>query len=48
MKRVNFDGAEALTASETVPLDKDLPGSFTRTWCKDTLTAIRKITQWIN
>lgn len=44
---VNFDGAQTLSASKTIPLDEDLPPSFTRTWCEDTLTAVERIKEWL-
>ncbi|MCK4367996.1 MAG: aminotransferase class I/II-fold pyridoxal phosphate-dependent enzyme [Thermoplasmata archaeon] len=43
---VNFDGAKALSASETVPLDRELPPDFLETWCSDTLEGVTRIAQW--
>ena len=44
---VDFDGARALTASETVALDKPLADDFTDFWCEKVITAIRLITDWV-
>jgi aspartate aminotransferase len=44
---VNFDGARALAASETLPLDEHLPDDFIRTWSPDTLIAIEKMVDWL-
>jgi aspartate aminotransferase len=43
---VDFDGARALTASETVSLDESLPPDFTKLWCRNVLEATRKIVEW--
>ncbi|UCD18604.1 MAG: pyridoxal phosphate-dependent aminotransferase [Candidatus Zixiibacteriota bacterium] len=43
---VNFDGAKALTASETTPLDQPLPGDFAKRWCPDVLKAVQLIVDW--
>jgi aspartate aminotransferase len=44
---VDFDGAKALTASETVPLDQPLPNDFTDLWCFHVLAAIDQMVDWI-
>ncbi|MBN2495938.1 MAG: aminotransferase class I/II-fold pyridoxal phosphate-dependent enzyme [Deltaproteobacteria bacterium] len=43
---VNFDGSEALAASETTPLDESLPDSFLDTWCEETVSAVERIADW--
>ena len=45
---VDFDGAKALTASETIPLDKPLPEKFTDSWCHGIIQAIQLIVDWVN
>ncbi|UCG63304.1 MAG: aminotransferase class I/II-fold pyridoxal phosphate-dependent enzyme [Candidatus Zixiibacteriota bacterium] len=45
---VDFDGARALAASETIPLDQPLPADFTRRWCHRILDAVDHIVNWIN
>lgn len=45
---VNFDGNRTLAASETIPIDAKLPDSFLDTNCGWTMTAIRKIADWVN
>ncbi|OLS19788.1 MAG: Aspartate aminotransferase [Candidatus Heimdallarchaeota archaeon LC_3] len=44
---VNFDGAKALEASNEIGLNKKLPNDFGDTYAPETLTAMRKISQWI-
>ena len=44
---VDFDGAKALTASETLPLDKPLPDEFVDTWCHQVVEAMTKIAEWV-
>jgi len=44
---VNFDGAQALAAAETLPKDQPLNGTFLRTNCTNTLTAIERIAEWV-
>ena len=44
---VGFDGARALTASEAIPLDHDLPVDFIERWCGDMLEAVRRMTSWV-
>ena len=43
---VNFDGAKALSASETIPLDQPLSDEFFNRWCGDVLEATRRIVEW--
>lgn len=44
---VNFDGAKALSASETIPIDKPLTEEFLRDFCHGTISAIEKMAEWI-
>ncbi|MBN1446389.1 MAG: aminotransferase class I/II-fold pyridoxal phosphate-dependent enzyme [Bacteroidetes bacterium] len=44
---VNFDGAEALAASESIHLDDVLPDDFLHVHCADTLEAMHKIAAWV-
>jgi aspartate aminotransferase len=44
---VDFDGAKALTASETIPLDQQLPDTFVETWCGNVLKAVELIAEWV-
>ena len=44
---VNFDGAKALAASETLPLDQRLPNGFIHTHCKGVTEAVDKIVEWL-
>ena len=43
---VGFDGAQALTASEAIPLDHALPAAFIERWCGDMLEAVQRMTSW--
>ena len=45
---VNFDGAKAMAASETIPLHEDLPEDFTERWCGKTLEGVRRIVDWVS
>ena len=45
---VDFDGAKALTASETIPLDQALPDDYLEYWSGDVLKAMHLIVDWIN
>jgi aspartate aminotransferase len=45
---VDFDGAKALTASETIPLDQSLPEDFTELWCGKMIEATKLIADWVN
>lgn len=45
---VNFDGSKALAASETIPLDEQLPPDFIDRQCPDTVTAIENIVAWLH
>lgn len=42
---VDFDGAKALTASETTPLDQTLPDNFGELWCGNVIKAMNLIVQ---
>jgi aspartate aminotransferase len=44
---VDFDGAKALSASETIALDQLLPDNFTELWCFNVIAAIRIIADWV-
>ena len=44
---VDFDGAKALSASETIPLDQQLPDDFTSLWCFNVLKAMEIIINWL-
>ncbi|MCP5048756.1 MAG: pyridoxal phosphate-dependent aminotransferase [bacterium] len=43
---VDFDGAAALTASQAIPLEKDLPGDFVKKYCGHALDGIRRVADW--
>jgi len=45
---VNFDGAKALSASETVPLSEKLPDDFIEVNCPSVIQAMQKIADWVN
>lgn len=44
---IDFDGAKALTASETIPLDQPLPEDFAGSWCPKVIKATRSIIDWV-
>jgi aspartate aminotransferase len=44
---VDFDGARALAAGETIPIDQPLPDDFTGRYCGNVLEAVDKICHWI-
>jgi aspartate aminotransferase len=44
---VNFNGAQALSASEKTPLDSGLPDDFTEKCCEDVLAGSRVIAAWV-
>ncbi|MBD3401286.1 aminotransferase class I/II-fold pyridoxal phosphate-dependent enzyme [candidate division GN15 bacterium] len=48
MAYVDFDGAKALTASETTPLDEALPADFVSHWCYNVCKATDLIAEWAN
>jgi len=43
---VDFDGARALTASETIPLEQALPEDFVDTWCGNVIKATQIMAGW--
>lgn len=43
---VDFDGAKALAAAETVPLDQKLPESLISQQCEHLLEGIRRLAEW--
>ncbi len=45
---VDFDGARALAAAETIPLSKPLTKDFLYKYCERTLVAIDKLIEWLN
>ncbi len=47
MAYVDFDGAKALTASETIPLDQPLPEDFAELWCSNVIKAMHLIVDWL-
>ncbi len=44
---VNFDGARALAASETISLDQPLPDDFLDRYCADTVAGFEAIASWV-
>jgi aspartate aminotransferase len=44
---VGFDGAKALSASETIPLDQSLSDDFFELWCGDVIEATERIAEWV-
>ena len=44
---VDFDGAEALIASEGIPLDASLPDDFLANHCPRVLEGVRRIAGWV-
>ena len=47
MAYVDFDGAKALAASETIPLDERLPSRFINDNCADVMAATQNIVDWL-
>ena len=43
---VNFDGAKALSASETIPLNEDLPNDFAEKYCLTLIEGMKEIAHW--
>ena len=43
---VDFDGAQALAASENVPLHEPLAPDFTQTRCERVLVGVQRIAEW--
>jgi aspartate aminotransferase len=44
---VNFDGAHALAASESVPLHEELPAGFIRQYCERVLVGVERLVDWV-
>ena len=44
---VNFDGAKALAASETIPLDNALPLTFLQNYCSEPIEAVTRLAGWV-
>jgi aspartate aminotransferase len=45
---INFDGAKALAAAETIPIDEKLPDDFIEINFEKTLLGVEKIIKWLN
>ena len=48
MAYVNFAGAKALAASETIPIDEPLSNEFVRAHFHSTMAATEKIAEWVS
>jgi len=44
---IDFDGARALAAAESVPLDQPLPSDFADRYCESAVTGVRKLAEWL-
>ncbi len=44
---VNLDGARALTASETIPLDQELPAEFVARYCQGAVEGFEAMARWM-
>jgi aspartate aminotransferase len=44
---VDFDGAAALAASESIPMDEELPNAFIERWCERVLQGVGRIVEWV-
>ncbi len=44
---VDFDGAKAFSASETIPLHQPLPDDFTSNACANVIKGVEQITKWL-
>lgn len=45
---INFNGANALTTSETIPIHDVLPEGFLQQMCPDTIEGVKLIAKWIS
>ncbi len=45
---VDFDGARALAAGETIPIDEPLPDDFLEQYCYNVVRAMRLIADWVH
>jgi aspartate aminotransferase len=45
---VNFDGAKALSISESIPISEQLPEDFADKHCMSVIQAVQKIADWVN
>jgi aspartate aminotransferase len=45
---VNFDGARALAAAETLPLDRPIEKDFLERYCAPTLEAVQRLSSWLS
>ncbi len=44
---VDFDGAQAMAAAESIPADREIDGGFIEKYCGRTVTAIRRLCDWL-
>jgi len=44
---VDFDGAQALAASENIPLHEPLPSDFTQHRCERVLVGVQRVAEWV-
>ncbi len=44
---MNFDGARALAAAETIPLDRPIEKDFVERYCAPTLEAVGRLCSWL-
>ncbi len=44
---INFAGAKALAASETIPMHQELPQEFIQAQCGETLEGVQKLADWL-
>lgn len=44
---VNFDGAKALSISETIPLNENLPEDFAYNYCTSVIRGVEKVAEWV-
>jgi len=44
---VNFDGAKALSISETIPLNEKIPEDFADKYCISVIQGVQKIADWV-
>ncbi len=44
---VDFDGARALVAAESIPADQELDSEFLNTYCLNVVTAVERVVNWL-
>jgi aspartate aminotransferase len=44
---VNFDGGQALSAADRIPMEQELNETFLRQYCGDTLQAVTLLVDWL-